>query len=209
MIVLSLTDLHVSGLAKGIHKMALYPAVVKSIDRDKRKVKFEMEGFTSGAHELPEAELMYAFGDRPENTEVEIIVGDLVWVDFLYGDQNYPILVGRRNKASENIIKLRKWHHENIELNADQEVTIKGTKLILDFTTIEVKGVSEFKDEATFVSQANMNGGIANTGEGSEGVEAKGGFNVKEGKLRHNGTDVGDTHKHYVNTVGANTGEPI
>ncbi len=97
-----------------------YPAVVSSYDRAARLCRVEIPGITDGADIFPEADFEYPIGDKSEHTEIRILVGDRVWVEFEAGDPRYPIITGFRQKRTGNEVGTRRWHHENIETVADQ-----------------------------------------------------------------------------------------
>lgn len=97
-----------------------YPGIVRAYDRDRREIRVEVPGFTDGAQELPIAEIEYPIGDKSPHTEIRVLVGDLIWVEFLGGDPRFPIITGWRNPHVGNVTMFRRWHHENIESDADE-----------------------------------------------------------------------------------------
>ena len=101
--------------------MSVYPAVVKSVDRARREVRVEIPRITDGAEVFPVAEIEYPIGDRSEQTEIRILEGDRVWVEFIAGDPRYPLIRSFRAKHVDNEPDTRRWAHDNIELTADQE----------------------------------------------------------------------------------------
>lgn len=102
-----------------------YPAVVKAYDQITRQCRVEIPGITDGGDVLPVAEILYPVGDRSKievgkvSTEIEILVGDLVWVEFIGGDPRYPLIVGYRNPNQNNSVNWRRHHHANIEVLSD------------------------------------------------------------------------------------------
>lgn len=115
----------------------LYPAIVRSYDAVRRMVRVEIPGITDGGDVLPEAELLSSIGDKSEHTEVRILAGDRVWVSFAMGDPRYPVIMGYRPKQTGNNLDWRRWHHKNIELDADDDVHVKAKRLIVD-ASVEV-----------------------------------------------------------------------
>lgn len=111
------------------------PAVVRSYDQATRTCRVEIPGITDKADVLPVAQIEYAVGDDSRKTEVEILPGDLVWVDFIDDDPRYPIITGYRNPRTGNSADLRKSHHKNIEFDADTTLTLK-----VGSSTIEITG---------------------------------------------------------------------
>lgn len=114
------------------------PAVISSYDPPTRTCRVSIPGITDGAEVFPLAEIEYAIGDRSANTEVEILPGDLVWVDFINDDHRYPIITGYRNPRVGNSTQVRRMHHQGIEFTAD------GT-LKLTADNIEIHGTSSIK----------------------------------------------------------------
>lgn len=99
--------------------MNLIPGIVRSYDPQARTCRVEIPGMTDGAEQLPEAEINQAPGDKSEHTEIRIIPGDRVWLAFINGDPRFPVIMGFRAKQTGNEVGTRRWHHENIETDAD------------------------------------------------------------------------------------------
>lgn len=97
-----------------------WPGIVREYVRDRREIRVEIPGITDGAEELPLAQIEYAIGDKSRHTEVRILEGDEVWLEFQCGDPRYPIITGWRCPNVGNVTMYRRWHHENIESDADQ-----------------------------------------------------------------------------------------
>ena len=110
----------------------LYPAVIRAYDPETRLVRVEIPGVTDGGELLPEAEFNYPLGDKSEHTEIRVLAGDRVWVSFAGGDPRYPVVMGYRNKRVGNDLDWRRWHHQNIQLEADEVIHIKGKNIVID-----------------------------------------------------------------------------
>lgn len=168
--------------------MALYPAIIREYNAQKRTVRIEMVGMTNGATLLPECDLMYSLGDKSSHTEIEILAGDSVWVDFLADDPRYPIIMGFRNPEMGNIVGWRKWHHANIEIAADGEMVLKGSSLKLEFKTIETTGTTTNNSPITNKAQVSMNAGMNNGNGGA--VTCTGGFDITGGDVKADGVSL-------------------
>ncbi|SET44266.1 hypothetical protein SAMN05216326_12725 [Nitrosomonas marina] len=101
----------------------IYPGIVNSYNQERRTCRIEIPGLTDGGDVLPEAEIKYSIGDKSREgeftTEIEILPGDTVWIEFIGGDSRYPVITGYRNPQAGNSIDWRRWHHKNIEAIAD------------------------------------------------------------------------------------------
>lgn len=117
-----------------------FPAIVKSYDQKKRTCRVEIPAINSGGDVFTEAEIEYPIGDKSRTgkweTEIEILPDDTVWVDFIGGDPRYPVITGWRNPQAGNSIDWRRWHHKNINLEAEKEIIIEAHEKI----TIKVGG---------------------------------------------------------------------
>ncbi|MCF7995422.1 MAG: hypothetical protein K9L88_11340 [Chromatiaceae bacterium] len=106
-----------------------WPAVVKSYDGPSRTCEVDIPGITDGAETPLVAEIEYPIGDKSRHatmTEIEILPGDKVWVEFIQGDPRYPLISGWRNPKSGNDTAFRRWHHANIELLGDALVVLSA-----------------------------------------------------------------------------------
>ncbi|WP_439254432.1 hypothetical protein [Pseudomonas monteilii] len=111
---------------------SLVPAFVRAVDRDRREIRVEIPPYTDGANEWPIAEMCYPIGDDSPNTEIRVVVNMPVWVAFRGGDERYPIIMGHRPVNVGNEVGTRRWNHDNFELNADTDYTLKsGTSINL------------------------------------------------------------------------------
>lgn len=107
----------------------LWPAVVKSYDGPSRTCIVDIPGITDGADAGLEAEIKYPIGDKSAHatmTEIEILAGDKVWVEFIQGDPRYPIITGWRNPRTGNDTAFRRFHHANVELLGDALVVLSA-----------------------------------------------------------------------------------
>lgn len=109
--------------------MSRWPAVVVAYNRPARQCVVAMEGITDGAEGLI-AEIEQNLGDRSEHSEIRIIAGDRVWVDFLAGDPRYPIITGFRARNAQNMVGTRHWEHENFTHDADQTFVVTAGQSI-------------------------------------------------------------------------------
>lgn len=110
----------------------LYPAVVREYDVARRLARIEMPGITDGGDVMLQAEFCNPIGDKSEHTAIRVLPGDRVWVSFANGDPRYPVIMGYRPKQVGNELEYRRWHHANIELDADGVLHLKCTRLVID-----------------------------------------------------------------------------
>ena len=200
------------------------PGIVASYDPDTRICTVEIPGITDGATEFPEAEIEYPIGDKSansaHNTEIEILAGDLVWLAFENGDARYPTITGYRNPRSGNPSGTRRWHHANIELNADTQVhVIAGDNMVIDTKTLTINAstqvifntpVAKFSGQGIFQGLLSFLSGMfgSGTGGGSANTTDITGDVGFTGTLKNNGVNVGSTHKHKENGTGSLTDDP-
>lgn len=174
-----------------------WPGVVKTYDAGKRTATVEVPGITDGSKELPEAVFCYDIGDRSlyadpkRQTEVEVLAGDLVWLEFEAGDPRFPIIVGYRTPRQGNSTGWRRWHHANIEMTAEGTMILNATDLVINTTTTTINGVTTVNGDTTVNGQIALNGDTA-----------------IQGSLTNNGTNVGSSHTHTEQGDGADVSAP-
>lgn len=199
-----------------------YPAIVRGIDSAKRLYRVEIPSITDGAELLPLADVEYAIGDKSEHTEVRVLVGDRVWVEFIGGDPRYPLITGYRAKNTGNEVGTRRWHHDNFQTDADGNYVVNaGTRITLNVggTLINIaNGVVTIDASQTNITgnvaiEGNLNvaqvtttGGLSSTGTAG-GASIVGGMTVS-GSLTNNGVNVGSGHTHPSGCCSASTGSP-
>jgi hypothetical protein len=155
----------------------IYPATVDSYDAVKRTVRIAIPPLTYGAQELPEAVISYPIGDKSDHTELRILRGDKIWVQFINGDPRYPIVIGYRATETGNANEWRKFHHANFRFDAitgDFVVVAAGSVRIEAASNITIKAGANIRLEAVSVD-------------------------IVSSSLKHNGVNVGDTHIHPQN----------
>jgi len=160
-----------------------HPAVVHSYDPDTRTCMVKIPGISDGGDTPLEAEIEYSLGDRSAQsdgkiaTEVEILPGDPIWVDFIGGDPRYPVITGYRNPRVGNDKETRRWHHLNIEIRSDKDTVIKAGGNV---TVICEKDVS-----------VQAKGDIKGSAQGSISLEAQGDMSLTAGgAMKINGETV-------------------
>lgn len=140
-----------------------YPAFVRVVDRGRREIRVEIPPYTDGASELPLAEIMYPVGDDSKNTEIRMVEGLPVWVSFIAGDPRRPLIIGCRNPNTGNVVGMRRWNHDNFEINADESLTINaGTaiNLVVGGTSIKLTGA----EIASIAAAHKVEGPVTQTG---------------------------------------------
>lgn len=110
-----------------------WPAVIQSYDPGTRQCIISIDGQTNGGDDGLQAEIEYPIGDKSRHgtqTEIEILAGDLVWVEFIQGDPRAPLITGWRNPTIGNSSGWRRYHHKNIQLLADDEMRLESGKSV-------------------------------------------------------------------------------
>lgn len=208
-----------------------YPAIVRSYDQGRRTCRIDIPGLTDGGSGLPEAEIEYSIGDKSRagqfETEIEILAGDTVWIEFIGGDPRYPIITGYRNPQSGNSVDWRRWHHKNMELLAttlmrliaggdiliksDTKITFQAPLIISDSPSTTCTG-NHTINKALSVQDADGTGSaMVGNFELIGNINQTGDFNLLGnayliGSITCNGKNIGDTHSHPDMTSGGNTG---
>lgn len=147
-----------------------HPGIIREVHRNRREVRVEIPPFTDGASEWPVAEIEYPLGDDSRNTEIRLVIGREIWVEFLAGDVRRPIITGFRNPNVGNEVGTRRWNHDNFEINADQVFTVNagakialivgGTSLILTPELIEELATAlKVKAKVTIEGEVTQTGG--------------------------------------------------
>lgn len=151
-----------------------FPAIVREYDANTRLARVEIPQITNGGDVLPEAQICYPLGDKSRTkagtipTEIELLPDDLIWVEFINGDQNYPVIVGYRCPSAGNDVGWRRFHHANVELIADAGMVLTGASLNLNFTgAVNITSASLFHNGVNVGYQhhhGNVQNGGGNTG---------------------------------------------
>ena len=171
--------------------MNLTPAVIDSItldDRQRRIFRIAIPGLTDGATQKPEAQLLSAIGDKSEDTEVRILVGDRVWLAYQNGDTRYPIIVGFRNREDgANAIDWRRFAHANFEFTADGQFVINTLNAVVNASgnvDVNTQGATTVttQGDTTIATQGKTNvtsqGDTTISSEGKMTVSASGELDV-------------------------------
>jgi hypothetical protein len=118
-----------------------YPGVVVSYDGGARMCRVNVPGITD-SDVYPLATLCNPLGDNPATTEIRIVAGDMVWVEFEAGDLRFPIIVGYRTPMQGNQTDWRRWQHKNIQLTAESTylITVGATIITVTSGLIKVEG---------------------------------------------------------------------
>jgi len=168
----------------------LWPAVVKSYDGPGRTCIVDIPGITDGADAGLVAEIKYPIGDKSAHatmTEIEILAGDKVWVEFIQGDPRYPIITGWRNPRSGNDTGSRRFHHGNMEMAADSGMKMSGDSVdvsadsALAMSGGSVTITSTGGAPAVLNGDLTVNGNIIASGDISAGKNVTAGENVSAG----------------------------
>lgn len=173
-----------------------HPGFIRKVDRDRREVRVEIPPFTDGASELPLAEIEYPIGDDSQNTEIRLVEGRGVWIEFIAGDPRRPLITGYRNPNTGNVVGMRRWNHDSFEINADETFTINaGAKiaLIVGDTSIVLTPelIAKMAAALSVKAAVAIEGAVTQTG----------------GDMTSDGISV-QHHDHNSTTPGTPTGEP-
>lgn len=193
--------------------MSMIAAEIVEYDDSKRQATIKIDGLTDGATTYPIADLLYSLGDDPSKTEIELLSGDKVWIVFQGGDTRKPIIVGFRCPQTNNVTRVRRWHKENIELLADEQIKFHAPAIlaICDNLTIEVTDSTNITTNSltvtgntTFNSPVTFNDG-ANVAGGDFAVD-NGSISIPNGDMVIQ--DIGFID-HYHTVGGVNSSPPI
>ena len=158
-----------------------YPAVVRQYMGESRTCRIEIPGITDGAEVLPLAEIEYPIGDKSKAqghaTEIEILPGDAVWIEFIAGDPRYPVITGWRNPGAGNSTGWRRYHHANIEMTADGVLRLNATNIELNASaSFVVKTPSATLDAQTTKATGSLS--VAKGFTYAQGMSGSGGGTV-------------------------------
>lgn len=193
-----------------------WPGVVHSYDKNSRTCMVSVPGITDGGDSLLRAEIRYPVGDKSKtgtnSTDILMLTGDEVWLEFIGGDPRYPLITGQRNPEVGNGTDWRRFHQANIELLAQQVInliaggviTIKSDALV---HVIAPKVVIDAPETET-TGNLTVKGGLSVAGGGGKGSKINGNFEIVGDTLTHNGKNVGGNHKHKENDAGGDTDGP-
>lgn len=153
------------------------PGIVDAYDPAKKLARVQIPGVTDGAEVLPQAMLCYPIGDKSEHTDIRILAGDRVWLDFVNGDPRFPIITGFRPKETDGAVDWRRLHHTNLEFVADTDLllTASGGQVVIEAGS----AVSITAPTLEITASVTITGNVSTTGA-----------------LTNNGINVGSTHTH-------------
>lgn len=122
-------------------RIGKWPAWIDSYDGPSRMARVRIDGLTDGSTTLPNAVIAYAIGDRAiapnskDQTEILVLPGDPVWVEFERGDERFPIVTHYRLPRDGSPVDWLRRHQKNIEETADEDYILNAHNL-----TIKVSG---------------------------------------------------------------------
>lgn len=146
-----------------------WPGIIAEVDRERREIRVSIPPFTDGASELPIAEIEYPIGDDSQNTEIRMVVGRPVWISFIADDPRRPIITGFRNPNTGNVVGMRRWNHDNFEINADKVFTVNaGEKiaLVVGGTSIVLtaESIAQIATALSIKATTTIEGAVTQTG---------------------------------------------
>lgn len=194
-------------------KLGQWPGVVERYDRSSRECWVTVDGETDGGDSALKADIRYSLGDKSKDgefsTEVLLLPGDFVWLEFMGADPRYPIVTGYRNAPTGNSVGWRRFHQDNIELLAKQVMNFMAGGVITIKSDVMVKidaPLTYVVNDLTVGGMITGMGGMAVSG--GDGASFSGNVAANDGEFTHNGTNVGSTHAHKENDAGGDTDGP-
>lgn len=177
------------------------PGEIVSYDADARLARVKIPGIADGTDVYPEAQFEYPIGDDSRRTEIRILPGDLVWLAFENGDRRFPIITGYRNPRTGNDTEWRRWAHQNIELEADEVIHLKGKRLVIDMedgveintkviTATATESIGVVTPTLSVTAETAFNGNVNVTGTVAASVDVTAGGVSGKDHL-HGGVDSG------------------
>jgi phage baseplate assembly protein gpV len=100
-----------------------FEGVIDIYDESSRTCTVKIPRFTDGAEEGLQADIAFTIGDNSKNTSILINSGDKVWVQFINGNADTPIVVAFRNVKKGNKVGERYWKSPKFVLDGDVEIT--------------------------------------------------------------------------------------
>lgn len=183
------------------------PAVVASYDKNRRECYVHIPGLTDGTGPGISAEIEYPIGDKSKagefSTDILILAGDTVWVEFECGDARYPIITGFRNPRVGNGTDWRRFHQANMELLTTQVMNLIAGGIITIKSDVKINLIAPL----THVQGPLLVDDLI-TGKGGITVSGGGGAAFSGGPITHNGTNIGDNHTHTEQGDGADVSNP-
>lgn len=216
-----------------------YPAEVDSYDGATRMCRVRVPGVTDGSSVLPLAEIQYPVGDRvvadnaKDRTEIRILPGDAVYVEFLGGDARFPLITGSRLDRAGVPVDWRRWRHANIEMTADNQMIFNAASVIWNVTgnvtehiggsrttdigsnesttitgsqSVQAASSTHQASTHTLTAQTQINGAITTgSGPGGAGANIAGPVAITGSTVTHDGKNIGKQHYHTAQGATADT----
>lgn len=145
-----------------------FPAKIVSYDADARTAKVTIPSVTDGLDEGITATFAYPVGDDDLDTERQILPGADCYIFFLQGDPYSPVIWAFRSHGKGAIVDTRRIRQKNIELlasanitlQAEEEITLKAKKLVIDAEVV-MKQKATLEDDLTVQKKTTLVGGAA------------------------------------------------
>lgn len=186
-----------------------WPGVVSSYNPATRECTVLVPGMTNGAAAEYPAEISYPVGDKSKagefSTDILMLPGDDVWLEFIGGDSRYPVIVGQRNAKIGNGTGWRRLHQANMELLATHVMNLIAGGVITIKSDVLVKIDAP---ETQTTGNLTVGGGLSVEGGGGKASSINGSFAIQGDELTHNGSNIGSTHTHKEQGDGADVSPP-
>lgn len=124
-----------------------YPAKLLSYDNKNRTCQVAIVGLTDGLDDGLTASIAYPVGDDDKDTDRLLMAGSDVWVFFEAGDVAYPVVAFFRSHKADVALNTRRIRQKNIELLANQQITLACDTLDIHAKNINITGSLNIKGD--------------------------------------------------------------
>ncbi|MBF7682964.1 hypothetical protein I2F27_06435 [Acinetobacter sp. B5B] len=137
-------------------------AKILSYNAINRTAQVHIWGLTDGVESGLTATFAYPVGDDDRDTERQIVDGNDVYVFFEGGDQARPVIAFYSSHGQGNIQDVRRIRQQNIELLAEQRITLQAPEIyLMGHVTIDgdITHHGDQTTSGTLIAQSDVVGG--------------------------------------------------